>query len=40
MAGFGLIVFQIGYSVIYWAIQAIQENSQPAFINYIFPFGK
>jgi hypothetical protein len=38
MIGIGLFLIVIGYSIIYWGINAVQGNSQDNFISYIFPF--
>lgn len=40
MTGIGLIVFAFAYAIIYWGINAIQEQSQDTFSSYIFPFSK
>lgn len=40
MTGIGLIVFAFGYAVAYWGTNAIQQQSQPSFATYVFPFAK
>lgn len=39
MAGLGLVVMFIGYTVIFWAVQAIQRKDQAPFTHYIFPWN-
>jgi hypothetical protein len=40
MTGIGLFFVSLGYSVVYWGVQAIQGNSQGSFVSYLFPFGQ
>lgn len=39
MTGIGLFLIALGYSVFYWGYNAIQGNSQGAFVSYLFPFA-
>jgi len=38
MIGIGLFIIVIGYSIIYWGINAVQGKDQDSFMSYIFPF--
>jgi hypothetical protein len=41
MTGIGLFLIALGYSVVYWGVQAISGNTnQGAFTSYLFPFAK
>lgn len=40
MTGIGLLFTSLGYSIVYWGVQAIQGKSQGAFTTYLFPFAK
>lgn len=39
MTAIGLLLAFFGYAIIYWALNAIQGNSQQSFITYVFPFA-
>jgi hypothetical protein len=38
MMGFGMIIAFIGYTIVYWGVQAIQIHDQPNFQTYVFPW--
>lgn len=40
MAGIGLFLIAISYSIVYWGISSIQGNNQKPFATYVFPFAK
>jgi len=40
MTGIGLFLIALGYSIVYWGVQAIQGHKQGAFTTYLFPFAK
>lgn len=40
MAGVGLFIAFFGYALLYYGVNAIQGNSQPKFVTYVFPFGQ
>jgi hypothetical protein len=39
VSGVGVILAFIGYTVLYYGVNAIQGNSQGTFMSYVFPFG-
>ena len=39
MMGLGIVVMYLGYAILYWAIEAIQGNSQDSLSSYIIPFA-
>jgi hypothetical protein len=38
MIGIGLFIIVIGYSIVYWGINAVQGKQQDNFMSYILPF--
>lgn len=40
MAGIGLFLLGISYSIMYYGIEAVQGSKQPSFASYVFPFVK
>lgn len=38
--GIGLILTYLGYAICYWALRAIQGESQDSFGSYLFPTAK
>lgn len=41
MTGVGLFLIALGYSIVYWGVQAIEGNTQQgAFTTYLLPFAK
>ena len=40
MTGVGIVLFFVGYAVLYWGVNAIQSNTQTPFVESVFPFAK
>lgn len=38
MTGIGLFLVFLGYTTVYWGVNALQRKDQDSFASYLFPF--